>query len=167
MDKKQMSMKRSFTGPFWLMLVMGLLMLLTVSWYLRGIASLNGFTRLSLWRLLLLPTVVLAEALVYWLIRRRNQFHALSWAHSGIFFFSFALNVLFMGFRTLHYRYQSGAEGRVSRQIGMHEQIYLSWALVILAHLAFAAVLVNCFRKIPPAERRVEGGENLLDDIVL
>lgn len=160
-------MKRSFTGPFWLMLVMGLLMLLSVSWYLREIGNLNGFTRLSLWRLLLLPTMVLAEALIYWLIRRRNQYHALSWAHSGIFFFSFALNVVFTVFRNLHYRYETAGESRISRQMGMHEQIYLFWALVIVAHLAFAAVLVNCFRKTPPMEKRGEGGENLLDDIVL
>src|ERR1700690_2739347 len=118
-------MKRSFTGPFWLMLVMGLLMLLSVSWYLREIGNLNGFTRLSLWRLLLLPTMVLAEALIYWLIRRRNQYHALSWAHSGIFFFSFVLNVTFTVFRNLHYRYKTVGEDRVSRQMGMHEQIYL------------------------------------------
>jgi hypothetical protein len=160
-------MKRNFTGPFWLLLVMGLLMLLSVSWYFGETAGINGFSRLSMWRLLALPALVLVEAGMYWLIRRRNKFYALSWVHCGIFCLSFILNILFMVLRIMHYSYQTSTNERVGRQIVMQEQIYFFWGLVIVAHLAFAAVLVNCFRKVPALEEKDEGGGNILDDVML
>jgi len=123
---------------------------------------------MSMWRLLIFPSLALTEALVYWLIRRRNKFYALSWVHCGIFFLSFVLNVLFTLFRTTHYRYQISTDARVSRQIGMNEQSYFFWALLIVAHLAFVVVLVNCFRKAAPLiEDEERGQENLLDDVLL
>jgi hypothetical protein len=50
----------------------------------------------------------------------------------------------------------------------MHEQMYFFWGLVILAHVAFVAVLANCFRKVPPlVEVDPKSQENLLDDVIL
>jgi tryptophan-rich sensory protein len=168
-------MKKSFTGPFWLLLAFGLLTLLTISAYLHALfaSSLNSpgrpqLSTLSLLRVLMWPVIFVFEALVYWLIRQRNNFRALSWAHTGIFILAFLLNIFFTWIRTMHYRLSSAAEIRINRQIVMHEQQYFFWGLVILAHLAFVAVLANCFRKATPVvEVEGQGQENLLDDLML
>ena len=112
------------------------------------------------------PAIFLGEAIVYWLLRQRNSFRALSWAHCVIFILAFLLNILFALILTSQYRRVSVAEIRVNRRIMMHEQQYFFWGLVILAHLAFVAVLANCFRKAAPVTEN-GGQENLLDDVVL
>jgi hypothetical protein len=106
---------------------------------------------------------------VYWLIRRRNKFRALSWAHSVIYMLAFLLNIFFSMAVNRYYRMtSSAADYRINWQIRMHEVQYFFWGLVILAHVAFVAVLANCFRKTTPApEDGGEGQENLLDDVVL
>jgi hypothetical protein len=168
-----MRMRRSFTGPFWVLLIFGLLLVLLISAVLRifpigGLYS-SGRTAgpgLNILRIFMWPVIYLVEALVYWLIRRRNSFQALSWAHTVIFILAFLLNGFFTAIQIMRYRLDPVAEGRINRHILMHQQQYLFWGLVILAHLAFIAVLANCFRKPEP----VDGGEsegNILDDVVL
>jgi cytochrome c biogenesis factor len=117
--------------------------------------------------LLMWPMIVLLEAFIYWLIRRRNRLRAMSWTHSVIFVLAFLLNILFILIQNMHYRYSS-VEGRVNWHIMIHKERYLFFGLVILAHLAFIAVLANCFRKMAPVpEGKGQGQENLLDDVVL
>ncbi|HTR27695.1 MAG TPA: hypothetical protein VMH27_00395 [Puia sp.] len=166
-------MRRAFTGPFWVLLVFGLLLLLTtavyVNTYIQSARNEGGRSPLStiaLTRILIWPAIFLAESLVYWLIRRRNRFRALSWAHCVIFMLAFLLNILFSAILIFHYRMVAVAETRVNRQIMMHEQQYFFWGLVIVAHLAFFAVLANCLRN-PGPDREDGGQENLLDDVVL
>jgi hypothetical protein len=68
----------------------------------------------------------------------------------------------------MDYRLSSAIDRRIGRQIVMHEQMYFFWGLVILAHVAFVAVLANCFRKTAPVlEDEGQGQENLLDDVML
>lgn len=108
------------------------------------------------------------EALVYWLIRRRNQFRALSWTHSIIFVTSFLISLFIVFIGLSDYQPGSSAEVRVNRQIIVRGQVYFFWVLVVLAHVAFVAVLANCFRKHAPAgENEGQNQENLLDDVVL
>jgi hypothetical protein len=162
--------RRSFTGPFWLQLLFGIGYMTVVVAYLRVLtAQTYGRQVLSgviLWRFFLWPIVILVEALVYWLIRRRNQFRALSWAHTVIFTLSFLLNIFFTLIWTMHYRV-GDVESRMNSQIARHELGYLFWALVIVSHLAFVAVLANCLRKMEDVSATEGGGENLLDDVVL
>ncbi|HET6253167.1 MAG TPA: hypothetical protein VFE32_03810 [Puia sp.] len=170
-------MKRSFTAPFWVLLVFGLLQLLSISSLLHTFfgSELSSGGRPSVpvvvvLRIFMWPLIFFLEALAYWLIRRRNTYRALSWTHCVIFILAFLLSIFFAYIQRMQYRYSSAAETRVSRQIMMHEQVYFFWGLVILAHLAFVAVLANCRRKAPP--EGAEGGqgqgqENLLDDVVL
>jgi tryptophan-rich sensory protein len=168
-------MKKSFTGPFWLLMGFGLLLILAISAYLRvlygsgwnasgrSLLSTSGLLRVFMW-----PVIFVLEALVYWLIRQRNRYRALSWTHSAIFVLSFLLNIFFTWIRTMHYRLSSATERRIDSQIVMHEQMYFFWGLVILAHVAFVAVLANCFRKAPPlVEVDPKSQENLLDDVIL
>jgi hypothetical protein len=167
-------MKKSFTGPFWLLLVFGLLQLLMISSLLHQIYG-NGLYASErpllpmpgVFSFLMWPMILLTEALVYWLIRRRNRFRALSWTHSVIFVLAFLLNIFFTLIQNMHYGHSS-VEGRVNRQIMMYQERYLFFGLVILAHLAFVAVLANCLRKTEPVpDGEGQGQGNLLDDVVL
>lgn len=167
-------MKRSFTGPFWLLLVFGLLQVLSISYWLYeyfGSVS-NSFLRSQLTMarlagLFMWPAIILGEALVYWLIRQRNSFRALSWAHTVIFILAFLVNIFISFVATMHYRVVD-VNDRVNQQNVARQQQYLFYGLVLLAHLAFVAMLANCFRKMPPAEEGAgQGQENILDDVVL
>src|ERR1700683_1551823 len=106
-----MSMKKSFTGPFWLLMGFGLLLLLMISAYLHALYG-SGWnspgrsllSSLSLLKVFLWPAIFVLEALVYWLIRRRNRYRALSWTHTAIFILSFLLNIFFTWIRPMDYR---------------------------------------------------------------
>ena len=82
---------------------------------------------------------------------------------------AFLLNIFFTAVQYEHYRrsHITFAEDRVNRRILLHEQMYFFRGLLIIAHLAFVAVLVNCFRKGAPSEEEGQSQENLLDDVVL
>jgi hypothetical protein len=170
-------MKRSFTATFWLLLFFGLLQLLWISTILHSLfaygAGANSYSRslvtpVFLIRIFMWPLISVGEAWVYWLIRRRNSFRALSWAHSAIYMLAFLLNFVFSTLYRYYWVSTSAADYRVNWQIVMHELQYFFWGLLILAHLAFVAVLANCFRKPPPiVEDAGENKENILDDVVL
>ena len=119
-------------------------------------------------RIFIWPLISMAEALVYWLIRRRNSFRALSWAHIVIYILAFLLNIFFATVMGMYFRNtDSASEYRINRLIRMHEQQYIFWALVILAHLAFVAMLANCLRKPELVATKGDGRENILDDVIL
>ena len=166
-------MKRNFLGAFWALLAVGICQLAIAVWltqiYLQYFSRLSGrdvFSRVSIPALFFFPTLVLLEAAIYWLIRRRNKYYALSWAHSGIIAAAFLFNVVWsFVLRTWRYGPLS-TESRIHWAILARQQRYLFWGLVAVAHLAFFAVLANCARKETSAPAR-EGGENLLDDVEL
>lgn len=92
-------MKRSFTGPVWLLLIVGLLqgvfswgaLQLIFALYFRPggtpLISVATIVYTLMW-----PVILLLEALVYWLIRRRNKMKLLSWTHAVIFCFALLLH---------------------------------------------------------------------------
>lgn len=114
-------------------------------------------------RLFMWPAIILAEAAVYWFIRRRNRYHALSWAHAGILIAAFLILAAVSAFLIPHYGIRN-TESRVDDRIYRQELQYFFWAMVAIAHIAFLAVLANCARKEEPA-LNAAGSENLLDDI--
>jgi hypothetical protein len=163
-------MKRSFTGPVWLLLIFGLfetLMVWQVFQAMRDrysttiVLSLGqvGFIAIAL----MWPVILGVEALVYWMIRRRNRAQVLSWTHGVIFCFAFLLNGFIYLLEILHspivsVMYTRG--GRIAR-------VAVFWALVLLAHAAFVQVLILAYRKSEPVKNEGGGAENILDDVIL
>ncbi len=94
--------KKSFTAPFWFLLVLGIFELLIAPYLVvvrEGYS--NGYTHaypqlLNLLRTFMWPLIFLIEAFVYWRIRRRNSYRLLSWAHIGTLLFAFFVNLLLM-----------------------------------------------------------------------
>lgn len=161
-------MKKSFTGPIWLLVVFAVLqayfsysIILAVA---RGFNEMDqGHLIVFVLRLMMWPLIVIGEALVYWVIRKRNHSRLLSWTHAVIFCLAFVLNGLVAAIAILHEPMNVALrtrQGRVAEQA-------IFWALVILSHVAFIQVLILAFRKQPPVRKPGEQSENLLDDVVL
>jgi hypothetical protein len=162
-------MKRSFTGPVWLMICFGLLELIYsyfgVLVLVQKVADVLGMGHVVLFVLgmLLWPLVLFGEAFAYWLIRKRNRAQLLSWTHAVIFCVAFVLNGLVGLVAILHLPLGAGLRTRQGRLV----EGAIFWALVAVSHVAFVQVLVLAFRREPPLKRPGEESENLLDDVVL
>jgi len=166
-------MKKSFLGAFWVLVIVGVWQLMIAAavtqiyWkYMARTLGRDVLPRLSLAGIFIFPVLVLLEAGVYWAIRRRNRYYALSWAHSGITAAAFLLNIAWAFLLRSSRHGALSTASRIQWVILAREQRYLFWALVAVAHLAFFAVLANCARKEDTAPATVTG-ENLLDDIEL
>ncbi|HEV2353517.1 MAG TPA: hypothetical protein VGR89_04700 [Puia sp.] len=166
-------MYKSFLGAFWILVIVGIWQLMIaaaltqMNWkYLSGSVGRDVWPRLSLAGGFIIPAIVLSEAGIYWMIRRRNRYYALSWAHSGIIAAAFLLNLAWGLMASSRRHGVMDTASRIHWAILGRQQRYLFWALVAVAHLAFFAVLANCARKddFAPAS---EQGENLLDDVEL
>ncbi len=164
-------MKKSFTGPVWLLLIFGILQLgismmvfrLTIGRYSAGFGGSPAIGVALVLYILMWPMLLFAEALVYWLIRRRNRAPMLSWTHAVTFCFAFILNTSVFMLGVLHSPIAGGMYTRGGRNVltGTYG------SLVILAHVAFVQVLILAFRKAKPTIGDGGSTENLLDDVVL
>ncbi len=163
-------MKRSFTGPVWLLLVLGLVQGMFAWGALQLISELyarRGSPRLmstvTIVYTLIWPVILLLEALTYWLIRRKNKMKLLSWTHAVILSFAFVLNDFVIILIILH----SPLVTVMYTRGGRNAEMGMYWALVLLAHAAFVQVLILAYRKPEPVKSEGGGAENILDDVIL
>jgi hypothetical protein len=163
-------MKRSFTGPVWLLLVIGLVQGLFAWGALQLISELyirpGARTLISTFTIiytLMWPVILLLEAMTYWLIRRRNKMKLLSWTHAVILSFAFVLHDSVFILTILH----SPLVAVMYTRGGRNAEAAVYWALVLLAHAAFLQVLILAFRKPEPVKSEGGGAENILDDVIL
>lgn len=138
-------MRKSFTGPFWVVVVLGgfyvLSMAVTLLFGKPDDAGV-GYVLLSL----LWTAVLVGEALLYWRIRKRNEARKESWAHVVTLAFTFLVPV-FRGVMI------EAFFGKVfGEQIGKEmldyfswEKTALYWTLMVLAHMFFGRVLWKVF----------------------
>ena len=106
--------------------------------------------------------VLTGEAILYWRLRKRNIYRRESWAHVLILVLAFVLPLLENVFILF-----LGKAVNISDVNKMRSTFYvqqgLYWALIVLAHIFFARVLIQCYSK---SSSVVEGdGVNLLDDV--
>jgi hypothetical protein len=161
-------MRRNFTGPVWLLVIFGLVQAGFSYLIIAAIRPLTadrsqGGMALFAWRMMLWPLVMIGEAVVYWLIRKRNRAQLLSWTHVVIFFIAFVLNGIVAAMMILHEPIAGGLRTRQGRVV----EAAVFWALVIVSHVAFIQVLILALRKEPPLKMPGGESENLLDDVVL
>jgi hypothetical protein len=163
-------MKRSFTGPVWLLLIVGLVQGVFAWGVLQLISELftraEVGTRVSTAQIIYIvmwPVILLLESLTYWLIRRRNTLKLLSWTHAVILSFAFVLHDFVLMLTILH----SPLVGWMHTKGGRNVEAGMYWSLIVLAHAAFAQVLMLAFRKPEPMKKEGAGSENILDDVIL
>ena len=127
-------------------------------WTVRG-AEISMLVKMSLFYV---PTILFIEAVMYWTIRKRMIVRKDAWTHIIMFIGAYILSFLI--------RLSMGAivimHMPLARQIRTmaYAQIYLFWALVLIAHVFFARVLLKVFAK--PTVEEVQENRNLLDDVL-
>jgi hypothetical protein len=163
-------MKRSFTGPVWLLLIIGLVQ----AWFAWGTLQLiselyirpgvtTSISMLTIVYILMWPVILLLEAMTYWLIRRRNKMKLLSWTHAVILSFAFVLHDSVFILTVLH----SSPVAVIYTRGGRNAEAAVYWALVLLAHAVFLQVLILAFRKPDLMTKEGDGAGNILDDVIL
>jgi hypothetical protein len=161
-------MRRNFTGPVWLLVIFGVVQAgvsySIIASMLRSIVDVGqGGMVLFALRMMMWPLVIIGEAVVYWMIRKRNRAQVLSWTHVVIFCIAFVLNAFVAAMTILHEPVAAGLRTRQGRIV----EAAVFWALLVVSHVAFIQVLILAFRKEPPLRKTGEESENLLDDVVL
>lgn len=92
----------------------------------------------QLWRIFLWPALLLAEAIVYWIIRRRNTYARASWAHCLLVLLGFIL----LFFRDILAILHSPV---ASTLVYSTVPFILFWSCMLTAHGIFVWVIVKSF----------------------
>jgi hypothetical protein len=153
-------------GPTRFLLIIGLLFtlgaVLAVYNYFVQLKELRGYTP-SAWFLLRFfasPAVFLIEAMIYWRLRRYNEFPRASWAHCSFMLLAYCLPVFLIIPQLL--QRSIIARNYPSRQ---ESGRYLFWLTMIVAHAFFAWVVVGSIKNKRMPKALPENPENLLDDV--
>lgn len=162
-------MKKNLTGPVWFLLIIGtvftgLLFYTFITITMTRLSWMNAKYNLPYyaWIIFWRPALMLIEAAIYWMIRKRNRYPRASWAHCGLFIFTYFMPILILipGFFTHHYDDYKAAR--------MHDSSsnILFWIVMLTAHAFFVWVLIQCYSKQQPAPEGPAKSENLLDDVL-
>ena len=137
-----------------------LVMIWLFGWLVRipYITSSPILNKIRYWRLFLWPTILFAEAVVYWVIRKRNRQVSASWTHCLLMTLAFFL-LLFRGaLVVLH----SPLASRIFYSGG---PFYAYWTCVLVAHGFFIAVILRSFSGAAADTKVSSDPTNILDDI--
>ena len=159
---------KKFTAPFWFMLALGFVATCLSMYGLRMIrvyAPAYVLSTLSMISFFFLPAIIFIEAIMYWMVRKRNVYRRAAWTHVILFaiayFTPFIKNMLFVFYDAFT------PTPNVSAYVQSINiaQVCLFWGLTILAHVYFAQTLIKVFSKQPASEEAAQP-ENMLDDVL-
>jgi len=160
---------KDFIAPFWFMLVLGIVATCLSTYGLQMIRVYAPSYELSTLRIIgffILPAIIFIEAIMYWMVRKRNVYRKATWAHALLFAFAyftpFIKNMLFVFYDVFSPTPNYSAFVRS----GNLAQICLFWGLTILAHIYFARTLIRIFSKPPASEEETAQPGNMLDDVL-
>ncbi len=120
--------------------------------------STADFLMLFLW-----PSVLLVEVIFYRVVRRRIKERKFVWAHLILSLFSFAvLPLLYIG--ALFFSYLVIPSSPVLKSL-FRVQMYSYWAGVIIGHIFFVIVIVQCFSAQKPQQPNDDN--DLLSEIAM
>jgi len=156
-------MKKQLTGPAWFLLILGLFYtvgaIIAFRQYMQDMAGFDPkVSPLMLCRYFFTPALFLIESIVYWRIRRYNDFPRASWAHCLIMLMAYWIPVFLMIPRILHRRVTA------SVAIDRHASQYLLWGLLAISQIFFVLVLFRYRSNKRKPKVDSLNPENLLDD---
>jgi len=160
---------KKFTAPFWFMLVLGMVATCLSIYGLQMIrvyAPTYVLSTLSKMGFFFLPAIIFIEAIMYWMIRKRNVYRRATWAHVILFaiayFTPFIKEFLFRSYAV----YAAIRDVRSFMRSVSLGQVCLFWGLTVLAHIYFARTLIKIFSKQPASGEETAQPENMLDDVL-
>lgn len=160
--------RKTFTEPFWTMLMMGIFSVISnyISATIILKMQLSYLKPMVVLFLLLWPMLLLAEAIVYWIIRKKNVYRKYTWAHI-LFTFIGLVIVPVMGKLTNSLLSRSITRTRMihATRIQNDMEVAFFWASIILGHMFFILVLKKSLAKAPVTGEQPET-VNLLDDVL-
>lgn len=143
--------QKKFMAPFWWMLVITLLVWVQSFLFLLtardvGLRHLQGITILFF---LLWPVIVLAQTIIYFIIRKRTMDRKWVWAHIGFSFFAFVVCKILVMFVFIFVR-----GDQQWRLVLGNLQFYGFWSTFSFSLLFFIMVLYTTFsnKNIPAPE---------------
>lgn len=158
--------RNSVTGPFWTMLM---ITFVNVGYNYIVAKVILKMTHLLLFPFLMLilwPTILLTEALIYWIIRKRIVYPKYVWGHIACMLSAFVAVPLAGFFANGFFsRYMTKSEMFGVNRIGQRGQFIVFWSSVILGHVFFAMALKKSFTRDPVPGKDAEN-INLLDDVL-
>ena len=160
---------KNFTAPFWFMVVLGIVATCLSIYGLQMIrlyAPGYAMSTLSKVGFFFLPAIILIEAIMYWMVRKRNVYRKATWTHVILFaiaYFTPYIKELLIVPYAVYTRVPDVRSFMRSVTLG---QICLFWGLTILAHIYFARTLIRIFAKQPAREEEPAQPENMLDDVL-
>jgi len=163
-------LRKDFIAPFWFMLVLGIVACCLSTYgihMIRVYAPTYALSTLRLMGFFFLPAIIFIEAIMYWMVRKRNVYRKATWAHILLFalayFTPFIKSMLFVFYDAFAPTPDYSAFVRGSNLA----QTCLFWGLTILAHIYFARTLIRIFStKQASGEGTGQGPENMLDDVL-
>jgi hypothetical protein len=114
----------------------------------------------------ILPAIIFIEAIMYWMVRKRNGYRRATWAHVLLFAFAY-FTPLIKSMLFVFYDAFTPTQNFSSYERSVNlAQVCLFWGLTILAHIYFARTLIKIFSKQPASGEENAQPENMLDDVL-
>jgi len=161
--------KRANTKPFWSLII---LLFLDLVWRialiitiikLRQFAGNVNFTPIIV-QLVISFAVLLAEAIVYWKLRRR--FQNMSWVWTHVFLLYFILLVMpiayLIGLPLLNRYFAPESYSELMVRLSWIRVIFF-WSILAMAHLFFVLTIVKSYSTKNDSETEVNATSDLLD----
>ena len=159
--------KRSFTTPFWVMLVTTCLFLAWELLFLSFYSRAKQLTFLWLVQTFIWPLVFFIETIAYWMIRNRIMHPALARVHVGSVIFGFFLLplilILMNGFLVKE-RFSAADLQRMAAAAYWFRLFRI--ASVVVGHICFVIVLIASSLRRDPPSNQADNNVNLLDDVI-
>jgi hypothetical protein len=158
--------RKSYTGPFWMMLIIAIISAVYNYGAARIILKMTHLRLMTFVLLFLWPMLLFAESIVYWMVRKRIVYRKYAWAHIFFTFLNFIIfpliRALTVGFAA---RFPSFTVLHEAKRVEQEMQFSFFWSLIILGHVFFGMALKKSFTKDPVLKEDPEN-INLLDDVL-
>jgi uncharacterized membrane protein YgdD (TMEM256/DUF423 family) len=152
-------MNRKFTAPFWFFLILGIMSSFAIYNVFDIQMKIYKLPWFRFWWLLLYPVVLFGEAIVYYIIRKRNKSRRDSWMHILLMTIAVLAPALF--------EIALSFANRDNYTVSTHRRFLLVRTVIFYgslftAHIFFVRVLIKTGSKTPEPE--TQPSENLLDE---
>ena len=155
-------MKKNYTSPFWWLLALVLLYIISWIFFFHELWQLDPFVLLTTF----LELLMVAEVVGYWLLRKINIYRRLS--RTNVLSLYLKTGLPFLSIPLGHALDEFPISSRTTEIMIISYRVIttLQWALTILAHMCFVLIVVKCIKRKKALSVELAENPNILDDVL-
>ena len=138
---------KPWNTPFWFMMGMTIFNCITGLIAFKFVARVTTITGSILFSLLLWPSLILVETIIYWVIRRKVKERKWVWAHLLFSLFAFVVVKILYILAPFIFTFDGVDRGYHKLNLINQIQYYCFWFSFIIGHIFFIIAIIQSFSK--------------------